>query len=56
MDVIYLVSWSAGELELHESSEKRALDIAVEYIRDSKIIKAELKSPAPEEPAPPAWL
>lgn len=41
MDRAYEVSWNPGTITVHASSEKEAINIAIEYLRalENKIIK-----------------
>jgi hypothetical protein len=41
MDRAYEVSWQAGKITVHASSEKEAINIAIEYLYalENKIIK-----------------
>jgi hypothetical protein len=37
MDRLYEVTWKAGNVHLHASSKKEAMEIAAEYLRDGRI-------------------
>lgn len=41
MDKPYLVTWKAGEVTLHASSEKEAVRIIVEYLLAQELIRAQ---------------
>lgn len=49
MDRPYLVRWNLGELTVHAASAKEAMEIALEYLRNSQFILTSLIEP--QEPS-----